>query len=119
LKHSEAQRDLSATAVETKDFGTLYGFENHSGKTYLDAGQQPLGTVIRGNGNNGGDKTEGAQTGNAIGTYLHGPLLPYNPLLADSLLVLALRRKGIELQLQSLDDTLVVKSRRNAAERNY
>ena len=33
---------------------------------------------------------EGARVGRAIGTYLHGPLLPRNPWLADWLLAQAL-----------------------------
>jgi CobQ-like glutamine amidotransferase family enzyme len=69
---------------------TLVGFENHSGKTYLGPGLQPLGRVIRGTGNNGEDGTEGVAAGNVFGTYLHGSLLPKNPQLADLLLARAL-----------------------------
>lgn len=113
------KRLIGNTAVETTEFGTLYGFENHSGKTYLAASQQSLGSVIRGNGNNGEDRTEGARTNNAIGTYLHGPLLPNNPQLADSLIRLALERKGSEFIPKSIDDTLAQQSRKNAAIRKY
>lgn len=113
------KRLIGNTAVETTDFGTLYGFENHSGKTYLKNGQQPLGTVTRGNGNNGEDKTEGARTHNAIGTYLHGPVLPNNPALADSLIQLSLERLGITMQLKSIDDNLANSTRRNAHSRKY
>jgi CobQ-like glutamine amidotransferase family enzyme len=49
------------------DFGVLFGFENHSGQTFLGKSQAPLGRVMRGNGNNGQDKTEGARTGNVFG----------------------------------------------------
>jgi CobQ-like glutamine amidotransferase family enzyme len=115
----ESKRLIGNTAVETVDFGTLYGFENHSGCTYLQNGQQAFGAVLRGNGNNGKDKTEGARTHNAIGTYMHGPLLPNNPQLADSLLVLALQRKGIETELKTIDDSLAAQSRQNALERKY
>lgn len=115
----DPKRLIGNTVVETGDFGTLYGFENHSGKTFLGPDQQPLGTVTRGNGNNGQDKTEGARTHNAIGTYLHGPLLPNNPQLADSLLTLALRRKSLDAAMKPLDDQLAIQSRRNAAKRSY
>ena len=40
-------------------------------------------------GNNGTDGTEGARTGNVFGSYLHGPILPANPALADALIALA------------------------------
>lgn len=86
--------------------GELVGFENHSGRTRLGPGCQPLGKVIRGHGNNGEDGTEGCVYRNAIGTYLHGSLLPKNPRLADWLLLHALRRRhGLEA-LPPLDDAL-------------
>lgn len=113
------KRLIGNAAVETADFGTLYGFENHSGRTYLRNGQQPLGKVARGNGNNGEDSTEGARTHNAMGTYLHGPLLPNNPALADSLLILALQYQGTDVKLQLFDDLLASQSRQNARSRKY
>ena len=78
---------------------TLVGFENHSGRTFLGDGVQPLGRVLRGSGNNGEDGTEGAVCGNLFGTYLHGSLLPKNPHLADTIIERALRRR-----LEPLDD---------------
>lgn len=84
----------------------LIGFENHSGKTYLEKGTEPLGTVIKGNGNNGEDKTEGAIYKNAFGCYLHGSLLPKNPHFADYLIQKALERKYGKVKLEPLDDTL-------------
>ncbi len=113
------KRLIGNVAVETSDFGTLYGFENHSGKTFLGSRQQPLGAVVRGNGNNGQDKTEGARTNSAIGTYLHGPLLPNNPRLADWLITTALQQKGVEFTLSPLDDALTYQSRQNAQGRSY
>ncbi|MEX1142361.1 MAG: hypothetical protein WEB79_08660 [Thermoleophilaceae bacterium] len=80
---------------------TVAGFENHGGRTYLGPGERPLGRVLAGHGNNGHDGYEGVRSANAIGTYLHGPLLPKNVWLADRLIELAL---GI--QLDPLDDTL-------------
>lgn len=70
--------------------GTLVGFENHSGLTYLQGDTIPLGTVDIGNGNNGQDKTEGARYKNVFGTYLHGSFLPKNPHFADYMIELAL-----------------------------
>ena len=113
------RRLIGNAAVQTEEFGTLYGFENHSGRTVLGAGQRPLGRVLRGNGNNGEDGTEGARTVNAIGTYLHGPLLPANPVLADDLLRLALERRGEHAVLEPIDDPLVERSRAEAADRAY
>lgn len=84
--------------------GTVVGFENHSGKTYLGNGLSPLGKVISGFGNNGEDGTEGAHYKNVFGTYSHGPLLPKNPLFADMLLATALRRKYSDMELPPLED---------------
>lgn len=78
--------------VLTTTFGDVVGYENHSGSTELGAGQRPFGRVRSGLGNNGTDKTEGAVTGNVFGSYLHGPVLPANPSLADALLKLAVER---------------------------
>lgn len=87
------------------DGGTLVGFENHSGKTYLGPAARPLGRVLVGGGNNGEDKTEGAVQGRVIGCYLHGSLLPKNPWLADRLLTWALERRHTDVALTPLDDT--------------
>jgi lipid II isoglutaminyl synthase (glutamine-hydrolysing) len=83
------------------------GFENHGGRTSLGAAAEPLGRVVKGYGNNGGDGREGVRRRNMIGTYLHGPLLPKNAWLADRLIQLALaRRAGAEPELTPLDDAL-------------
>jgi CobQ-like glutamine amidotransferase family enzyme len=71
----------------------LAGFENHSGRTWLGPGAQPLGRVLAGGGNNGEDGTEGARYREVYATYLHGPVLPKNPWLADHLLSRALARR--------------------------
>ncbi len=68
---------------------TLAGFENHAGRTILDQGAVPLGRVVAGFGNDGSSGFEGCRLGRAIGTYLHGPLLPRNPWLADWILAQA------------------------------
>jgi CobQ-like glutamine amidotransferase family enzyme len=68
----------------------LVGFENHGGRTELGPRCVPLAKVTMGGGNNGRDGTEGAVQGTMLGTYIHGPLLPPNPRLADVLLQRAL-----------------------------
>ncbi len=82
----------------------VVGFENHTGKTRLGPGVEPLGQVLAGFGNNGEDGTEGARYHNVFGTYSHGPLLPKNPAFCDFLLLTALRRKYGSAELQPLDD---------------
>lgn len=82
----------------------VVGFENHSGKTRLGSGVEPLGMVLSGFGNNGEDSTEGAHYKNVFGTYSHGPLLPKNPAFCDFLLKTALERKYGRAELPPLDD---------------
>jgi len=76
--------------LEPGERRTLAGFENHAGRTRLDPGAQPLGRVVAGFGNDGESGFEGCRVGRALGTYLHGPLLPRNPWLADWILSQAL-----------------------------
>lgn len=99
-----------------KENFTLVGFENHGGKTYLGHRVEALGFVEVGYGNNGEDKTEGCRYKNTFGTYLHGPLLPKNPLFTDYLLSLALKRRYPEATLSPLDDTLEEKAQSKAQE---
>ena len=82
----------------------IVGFENHGGRTYINQ-NQPLGKVLYGSGNDGESGYEGVVYKNVIGTYLHGPLLPKNPQLADELILRALRRKDPDAVLAPLDDT--------------
>lgn len=99
-------KDNDSTNHELKSQHLLVGFENHSGKTYLKEGAQPLGTVVSGFGNNGEDKSEGCIYKNAVGCYMHGSLLPKNPHLADWFLKTALEVKyQQEIKLKPLDDT--------------
>lgn len=85
----------------------IVGFENHLGKTYLGDGVTPMGTVLKGFGNNGTDGTEGARYKNVFATYAHGCLLPKNPAVCDHILAVALRRKyGENIALTPLDDSL-------------
>jgi lipid II isoglutaminyl synthase (glutamine-hydrolysing) len=75
--------------LEPGERRTLAGFENHAGRTILEEGAEPLGRVVSGFGNDGASGYEGCRAGRVIGTYLHGPLLPRNPWLADWLLAQA------------------------------
>ncbi len=68
----------------------LAGFENHGGRTYLGGDVSALGRVVKGHGNDGRSGLEGARSGNTIGTYLHGPLLPKNSWFADWLIATSL-----------------------------
>jgi CobQ-like glutamine amidotransferase family enzyme len=93
--------------LEPGERHTLAGFENHAGRTYLDDGAEPLGRVVAGFGNDGESGYEGCRLGRALGTYLHGPLLPRNPWLADWLLGEALARQtGKPPSFQPLRDEL-------------
>ena len=83
---------------------TVVGFENHSGRTFLGSGVQPLGTVLKGFGNNGEDGTEGVRYKNVFGSYSHGPILPKNPAFTDFLLTTALERKYGSAVLEPLAD---------------
>ncbi|MCL2024449.1 MAG: glutamine amidotransferase [Coriobacteriia bacterium] len=86
---------------------SVVGFENHAGRTYLGPAHTPLGVVTQGYGNNGEDGGEGVLYRNVIGTYLHGPLFPKNPLLADFVIRSALQRKySSSIALSPLDDSV-------------
>lgn len=101
------------------DFGILYGFENHSGRTFLHEGQAALGQVLRGNGNNGKDKTEGAVTNNVFGAYLHGPMLPNNPRFTDSLIATAAKNVFGDFKVKPLNDHFAYAAREAAKKRKY
>jgi CobQ-like glutamine amidotransferase family enzyme len=93
--------------LEPGERRTVAGFENHGGRTLLDPGATPLGRVLFGFGNDGESGFEGCRLESAIGTYLHGPLLPRNPWLADWLLARALaHRSGEEPSFAPLPDEL-------------
>ena len=108
------RRMIGNVVVQRNDGTSLVGFENHSGKTFLGTAVAALGKVATGNGNNGDDGFEGiAQTvgkGKVYGTYLHGSLLPKNPLLSDELISLALKRRHGDVPLPPLDDVLEMRA---------
>ena len=111
------QAELEELAKTEQKLTTIVGFENHSGRTYLGSGVKPLGKVIHGHGNNSEDQTEGMRYKNVFGTYLHGPILPKNPHLADLLLSLALARQGAKADLIPLDDELEILAHESVRER--
>jgi lipid II isoglutaminyl synthase (glutamine-hydrolysing) len=98
---------------------TLAGFENHAGRTILGPEAEPLGRVVAGFGNDGESGFEGCRRGRAVGTYLHGPLFPRNPWLADWLLAQALAHAtgGEPPRLEPLPDDLEHEAHEVAAER--
>ncbi len=113
----EGPRLIGNVAIEVELPGpdgprVLAGFENHGGRTRLGPGDQPLGRVLRGYGNDGRSGQEGVRRGNVIGTYLHGPLLPKNAWFADWLIATAL---GLD-ELAPLDDTLEAAAHAQARE---
>ncbi|MGH3414082.1 MAG: type 1 glutamine amidotransferase [Marmoricola sp.] len=69
----------------------ILGFENHQGGAVLGPAARPLGRVEVGVGN-GFSQHEGAVQGAVVATYLHGPVLAFNPQLSNHLLKLVLGR---------------------------
>ena len=97
---------------------TLAGFENHAGRTHLDTGAEPLGRVVAGFGNDGRSGYEGCRVGRAVGTYLHGPLLPRNPWFSDWVLAQALAHASGEApSLEPLADELELEAHEVSARR--
>lgn len=95
-------RFIGNVTIKNNETGEEYhGFENHQGKTFLSANERPLGQVVKGNGNNGEDQTEGVIYRNVFGTYFHGPILTRNGNLALRMLKLALDRKYPEVDWES------------------
>jgi lipid II isoglutaminyl synthase (glutamine-hydrolysing) len=105
--------------LEPGEHRTLAGFENHAGRTRLDPGAVPLGRVVAGFGNDGESGYEGCCVRRAVGTYLHGPLLPRNPWLADWLLAQALAHAtgGEPPELDPLPDHLEAEAHAISAQR--
>jgi CobQ-like glutamine amidotransferase family enzyme len=98
-------------------WGTLVGFENHSGLTTLGLNLEPMGKVRIGRGNNGKDGTEGARYRNALGCYLHGALLPKNPLLTDWLIARGLERRYGSIELGPIDNDIEQQAHLTAVDR--
>jgi len=110
--------DLVIDATIDGSTQQVVGYENHAGRTRLGPSATPLGRVVSGHGNDGQSGFEGAVFNHVIGTYLHGPLLPKNPWIADTLLGWALsHRYGQTMELDPLDDNLETRARRAAVKR--
>lgn len=115
VTHAGSSRLIGNIMIESEACGSIVGFENHGGRTVHQ--HEPLGRVVTGYGNNGEDQMEGARYKNVLGTYMHGPLLPKNPKLADFILQMALDYAGINHVLEPLNDALEVLAHRAFQER--
>lgn len=111
------ERLIGNIVIESEEFGTVVGYENHSGLTYLGSGAKRLGTVTKGEGNNLDDDGEGARIHHVIGSYLHGSLLPKNPRITDYLIRHAAIRKFGSFEPADIDDALATAARDVAAGR--
>lgn len=111
-------RFIGNTEILNEEFNETYvGFENHSGRTYIN-NHKPLGKCIHGFGNNGSDGYEGCIYKNTFGSYFHGSFLSKNPEFADRLLTLALQKKyGQEVTLKPLKDEFELKAKQSIVER--
>ena len=83
---------------------TVVGFENHGGQT--KAVSNSFGKVLVGHGNTYKGEYEGYMDTQTIATYMHGPLLPKNPAIADEVILRGLNRRYAVEQLEPLQDTL-------------
>jgi len=111
------ERLIGNIITDSEEFGSIIGYENHSGQTFLGPKAQPLAIVRVGAGNNSKDGNEGARYKNVIGTYLHGSLLPKNPRIADFLLRTAATKKFGDFSSDVIDDTFAEQARVAAAKR--
>lgn len=104
-------RFIGNTVIYNEELKETYvGFENHSGRTYIN-NLAPLGKCVYGYGNNGEDGYEGCIYKNTFCTYFHGSLLSKNPELADRMLSLALTKKYGNVTLEKIDDTFPLKAK--------
>ncbi len=115
--HGGPKRLIGNVISKSDEFGEIIGYENHSGLTQLDEDQASLGIIVKGDGNNGEDGSEGARYNNVIGSYLHGSLLPKNPKLADFLIAKAIEKKYGKVELVKLDDHTALQARKVAKNR--
>ncbi|MDR1391961.1 MAG: glutamine amidotransferase [Clostridiales bacterium] len=105
---SSDKRIIGNIILENELFDNkIVGFENHAGRTFNNC-YKPFGKILIGGCYNNFE-FEGVMHENIIGTYLHGPLLPKNPLVCDHLLNKALKQKYEEfLSLSKLNDDLEI-----------
>lgn len=111
------ERLIGNIVTHSEQFGDIIGYENHSGQTVLGIDIEPLGAVVRGVGNNSKDGLEGARWHNVIGTYIHGSLLPKNPLIADWMIEQAAIKKYGEFTPGVINNHYTELARKHALER--
>lgn len=87
----------------------LVGFENHGGQTH--GVKTPFAKVLKGHGNTFQNGYEGFYNGQVLGTYMHGPLLPKNPEIADFIIEKALAKRYGKVELVSLNDEIECKAK--------
>lgn len=110
-------RFIGNTIIYNQKYNETYvGFENHSGRTYIN-NLEPLGKCINGFGNNGEDGFEGCTYKNTFCTYFHGSLLSKNPELADRILKISLEQKYGEIALAPLEDTFELEAKQTILKR--
>ena len=109
-------RLIGDVVIENDSFGTIVGFENHGGRTFINE-HTPLGKVLYGHGNNDKDGVEGVVYKNVIATYLHGSLLPKNPVLCDHIIKLMLEQRGEKTELAKLDDSAELEAHKYIVDR--
>ena len=100
-------RCIGNIALETEMDGEKFmavGFENHGGQTKNVS--SPFGRVLSGHGNTFKGGFEGFMNDQVAATYMHGPLLPKNPKIADKIIQRALKKRYGHVELEPLDDTL-------------
>ena len=102
--YGKSERLIGNIITHSEQFGNIFGYENHSGQTFLGKNVIALGRVRLGAGNNTVDVSEGARYKNVIGTYLHGSLLPKNPAIADFLIRQAIMRKYGKVTKRKIED---------------
>lgn len=112
---ADKPRLIGNILLESYKFGDIVGFENHGGRTYHN--YETLGNVIVGYGNNDDDKKEGLLYNNLIGTYLHGPILPKNPKIADYLIKSALENKYGIIDFPKIDDDIELTANKYMADK--
>lgn len=114
--HAGPERLIGNVVTDTP-FGQLVGYENHSGLTLLDDNQPALGHIMKGAGNNGEDKSEGAIYRCVFGTYLHGSLLPKNPAFADALIEAAAHHRYKSFEPTVIEDSFAREAHKRASKR--
>ncbi len=115
--YGKSERLIGNIITHSEQFGDIFGYENHSGQTFLGHQVPALGRVRLGAGNNTVDVSEGARYKNVIGSYLHGSLLPKNPKIADYLIKQAVIRKFGKFTSKSFEEPYTELARKMALKR--